>query len=383
MKYAFLNLKLAFLTSPILVLRVGGITLSDYLFFFAFILVLLCSKSTLSNSNIASRFYLPKVLIFASASLSMIVNPEKSDSFVTLIKFIVLLIFIPWTLRKLCSQKEDLYELLKFYCIGLLIFSIYIIIARTQKYGFSPSIATTREKGLAEHVTDAGGICSISILTCLILIRKIPKFYKTIILIITLIALIFTGSVSGYVASIIGIATFFYRNIQRKITMKNLGVGLILSFGIVALSNFFDISNRINLATSGRYDTSQSRIENWKVTLEATIENLTTLFFGHGLNPKNNTFLSASGEVLGPHNIFLQCLSAAGVFFAIGITIYLIQILKFSFSNNSLFDFFPLLITSLVFALTSPLMYSRYIWLPFLLSLQQSTIKEEKKIEKQ
>jgi hypothetical protein len=33
----------------------------------------------------------------------------------------------------------------------------------------------------------------------------------------------------------------------------------------------------------------------------------------------------------------------------------------------------------LVFALTSPLMYSRYIWLPFLLSLQQTIINQENK----
>ena len=379
MKYAFWNLKLAFLTSPILVLRVGGITLSDYLFFFAFIIVLMRSKSTLSKSNIATKFYLPNVLIFASASLSMIVNPEKSDSFVTLIKFVILLIFIPWTLRILCLQKEDLYELLKFYCSGLLIFSIYIIIMRIQKYGFSPSIATTREKGLAEHITDAGGICSISILVCLILIKKIPNFFMTMILAIMLIALVFTGSVSGYIASIIGVVTFFYRNSLRKVTLKDFSFGLMLSVGIVALNKFFDISNRINYATSGRYNTSESRIENWRVTLESTFENLTTLFFGLGLNPKNNTFLSESGEVLGPHNILLQCLSAAGVFFAIGISIYLIQIFKLSFSNTSLFDFFPLLITSLVFALTSPLMYSRYIWLPFLLSLQKSIINQENK----
>lgn len=378
MKYAFWNLKLAFLTSPILVLRVGGITLSDYLFFFAFIIVLLRSKSTLSKSNIASKFYLPNVLIFASASLSMIVNPEKSDSFITFIKFIVLLILIPWTLRKLCLQKEDLYELLKFYCSGLLIFSTYIIIMRIQKYGFSPSIATTREKGLAEHITDAGGICSISILVCLILIKKIPNFFMTMILTITLIALVFTGSVSGYIASIIGVVTFFYRNNLRKVTFKNLSFGLMFSVGIVALSKFFDISNRINDVKSGRYNTSESRIENWRVTLESTFENLTTFFFGLGLNP-GHTFLSESGELLGPHNMLLQYLSAAGVFFAIGISIYLIQIFKLSFSNTSLFDFFPLLITSLVFALTSPLMYSRYIWLPFLLSLQQSIINQENK----
>jgi len=380
MKYAYWSLKLAFLFSPVLILRVGGITLSDYLFVFAFIIVLIRSKSLLPKSQLTHKFYLPNVLIFVSASLSMLVNPDKSDSLITLIKFIVLLIFIPWTIRKLCFQKKDFHELLKFYCAGLLFFSTYTVYMRIQKYGFSPSITETREKSLAEHVTDAGGICSISFLACLIFMKQIPILFKLIVWTLTCIALIFTGSVSGYMASFIGIIVYIYRNNSRAFKMKNLIFGLMIGIGLFAINKFFNISNRINHATSGRYDTSESRIENWRVTLESSFESLKTLFFGRGLNPKNNTFLSNAGEILGPHNIFLQCLSAAGVFFAIGVSIYLFQILKVSISNTSTFDFYPLLVTSLVFSLTSPLMYSRYIWLPFLLALHQSLINEKNQV---
>lgn len=370
--------KISFLLSPFLVFRIGGITLSDYLFLAAFVITFFRSKALRTESKVLSQLYLPLILIFVFASISTFVNPDKIQSLVTLAKFFILLILIPWTSRKLCTSEEKLGKLVNFYLSGLVFFSLYIIFDRFRTIGLSSSIVGARESGLAEHVTDAGGICTISVLTCLVFISQEKRLLKFATTLVCVFALIMTGSLSGYIATLIGSLVFIFRQNRSHVSKKNSFYFASITVLILILNKFFEISSRITHATTGRYDTASSRVESWKIVVKSSSEYLGTFLIGKGLHPKNSGLLTSTGELLAPHNLILECLSAGGIMFAIGILMLLTQILIKSFKRRASYDFFPLLVSSFIFAMTSPLMYSRYIWLPFLLSLQALILEENK-----
>lgn len=378
MNLGFSIFKVSFFLSPFLVLRIGGITLSDYLFLVAFVFTFFRSKTLRTESKVLSQFYLPLILIFVFASISTFVNPDKIQSSVTLAKFFILIILIPWTSRKLCASEEKFGNLVNYYLSGLVFFSVYIIFDRFRTFGLTPSIVGARESGLAEHVTDAGGICTISVLSCLVFISQDKRLLKLTTTLICIFALTLTGSLSGYIATLIGSLVFVYRQKHSFVSKKNSIYFASITGFILILNEIFEISSRITHATTGRYDTASSRFENWKLVVTSSSENLSTFLFGNGLNPKNNVLLASTGEQLAPHNIILECLSAGGIMFAIGIFMFLAQILVTSFRLSTGYDFFPLLVSSFMFAMTSPLMYSRYIWLPFLLALHASILMENK-----
>lgn len=376
MNLGFSIYKISFFLSPILVLRIGGITLSDYFFLIAFVFIFFQSKSHRTESRVLSQFHLPLILIFVFASISTFVNPDKIQSLITLAKFFILIILIPWTSRKLCTSEEKFGNVVNYYLSGLVFFSLYIIFDRFRTFGLLPSIVGARESGLAEHVTDAGGICSISVLSCLVFISQDKRLMKITTTMICIFALTLTGSLSGYIATLIGSLVFVYREKHSFLSKKNSIYFVSITGFILFLNENFEISSRITHATTGRYDTASSRVENWKLVLKSSSENLPTFLFGNGLHPKSNILLASTGEQLAPHNIILECLSAGGIMFAIGIFVFLAQILVTSFRFRTSYDFFPLLIASFIFAMTSPLMYSRYIWLPFLLAFQASILLE-------
>lgn len=375
---SFLIFKISFLLSPFLVLRVGGITLSDYLFLLAFVLTFFQSKELPKESKVLSQLYFPLILIFVFASISTFVNPDKIQSSVTLAKFGILLILIPWTSRKLCTSEGKFSKLVNIYLTGLVFFSVYIIFDRFRTFGLSSSIVGARESGLAEHVTDAGGICTISVLSCLVFISQEKRLLKLATTLVCIFALTLTGSLSGYIATLLGSLVFIYRENHSIFSKKNSIYFLSVGGFILILNQIFEISGRITHATTGRYDTASSRVENWKLVVTTSSENLSTFLFGNGLNPKNNVLLASTGELLAPHNIILECLAAGGIMFAIGIFMFLTQIFTGALSRKTSYDFFPLLVSSFIFAMTSPLMYSRYIWLPFLLAHQASTLVENR-----
>ena len=372
--------KIAFLLSPVLVLRIVGITLSDYLFVLAFVLTFLQAKVRQTESKILSYLHFPLILIFLFASISTFVNPDKIQSSTTLAKFIILIILIPWTSRKLCTSEDKFGSLVKYYLVGMVFFSIYIIFDRFRSFGFSSSIVGARESGLAQHVTDAGGICTISVLSCLVFISQEKRLLKIATTLTCILALIFTGSISGYISTLIGSLVFIYRNNRTLISKKNSIYIFSISVFILVINRRFEISDRITHATTGRYDTASSRFENWILAIESSSENLSTFLFGNGLHPENNVLLASTGELLAPHNIFLECLLAGGIFFAVGIFMFLTQILVGAFKARSIYDCLPLVVASFMFAMTSPLMYSRYIWLPFLLALQNSVLLENRNV---
>lgn len=379
MTWGFALLRLAFFTSPFLLFRIGGITISDYLFLVAFVLSLLQNRQQYFRSQILPKLLLPTLVIFSAASLSVVVNGNRLDGMITLLKFFVLLIAIPRTCKIFCQSLIEFQSLLRTYMFGLIFFSSFIFFSRIVNYGLFTPTTLYRSVGLAEHVTDAGGICTISLVAHLIFFQPKYRLTKSLFVIIALFALGSTGSLSGYIASLVGFVFYIAIEIRTGNRLQILQLPLLGLIVAYFLNRYLAIESRIQHATTGRYDTASSRFENWAATIQSSTENLSNFIFGRGLHPKDNVIISTNGELLAPHNILLESLSAAGIFFALGILIYLVQVAKFSVRFDTPYNFVPLLAASSVFAMTSPLMYSRYIWLPFLLALQHSVLAEKQK----
>lgn len=133
----------------------------------------------------------------------------------------------------------------------------------------------------------------------------------------------------------------------------------------------YQLVERIRHATLGRYDTFSSRILNWKASFEYFFFDLKSFLIGHGLNYESNVIFSSDGQSLAPHNMFLMAMTAGGIFLLFSLSAFMVYaILQTSKSRVFLnLDFLPVLASGLSFAMTSPLFYTRYIWLPIIISL--------------
>jgi hypothetical protein len=232
--------------------------------------------------------------------------------------------------------------------------------------------------GLSDHVTNAAGCLLIGtsiVLTFLVERQKI-KLYSFLLFII-LWALILTGSISSFIAFFFTLLFSIMRRDRNRLGAFILIFSLII-FAVYLLQKFgfYDFVGRFRSTTSGRYNTSLSRILNISTSIKSITSDLHTFFLGVGLDKDSGLVQSDNQEILQVHNSLLQIFYQGGFFFMVSI-IYLT-----SKGVNAALKLRPQLVhklilpcvAAIIFSFTSPLMYSRYIWFPLILCLSISEL---------
>jgi hypothetical protein len=363
---------LGLFTSPLLSLRIESFTLSDFLFVASFLLTVLQYKGKVSRNNLVQTYiFAIGSLILLVSLFSAILNPDPVGSLLVILRFAFLTIFLPWTLItnfQSSAQSTFPINILQF---GILFFSLSVIYG-AYKSGQAIS-SVNRNFGLAEHPTDAGGFLSLgSVLWFCSLIRKITLL-KLLGFTLINVGILLTGSISAILSTSIGVmvALLHYsrENLREKSALK---IGIISVFAALFLysRNVFSIKQRIQGATSGRYDTVSSRFQNYSESVSEIFTDLPHLIFGHGLSQSQAIVQSEVAYSYAPHNYILQMLYQGGLFFTILVLTYQLSALRNLTKSDGLVrnQLISVMASQVFFALTSPVMFTRYLWFPFILA---------------
>ena len=204
-----------------------------------------------------------------------------------------------------------------------------------------------------------------------VLKRKFRPF-SLLLQLLLLWALILTGSISSFIAFTVTLFVAAISHGSAKLRSLILVCAtLLVAFFLVQKTGLYDFVERFKSTTSGRYNTSQSRVFNWRSSLDGITSSFRGLLLGTGLDKDSGLVQSRSFETLQVHNSLLQSLYQGGLIFAIGIVILISRALSMArqlLVSNTRILLYPC-ISALIFSMTSPLMNSRYIWFPFLIAL--------------
>ncbi len=361
---------LGLFTSPLLSLRIESFTLSDFLFVASFLLTVLQYKGKASGNSVIHTYIVAIGLLIILVSLfSALLNPDPAGSLLVILRFAFLTIFLPWTLITNFQSSAQSSFPINILQSGILFFSLSVIFGAYESGQAISSV--NRNFGLAEHPTDAGGFLSLgSVLWFCSLIQR-TTMLKLFGFISINVGILLTGSISAILSTSFGIliALLLYsRESLRKKSALRIGIISVFAAFILYSRNVFSIKQRIQGATTGRYDTVSSRFQNYSESVGAIFTDLPHLIFGHGLSQSQAIVQSQVAYSYAPHNYILQMLYQGGLFFTILVLAYQLSALRnltksAGFMRNQLIS---VMASQVFFALTSPVMFTRYLWFPFI-----------------
>lgn len=362
---------LGLITAPLLAIRFFSITISDFLFIAAFLVSFFFHIER--NRSLRDNYLLPLILITIGIISSSYVSDYKLQSFLVGLKLLIVLYILPVTILNSFQIGFSIDKLNVFLSIGYLLFSLSVIVEKFLHISVG-SNESDRYMGLAQHVTDAGGIsaCGLALTLSLVSTRHMTKLrsFQIALFPLLLVSLLLSGSVSGYISAGISLLSILFSYSRIKFRSK-IQITVIATIVLVYLSkyHFYDPISRISKATTGRYDTASSRISNWKSSWDSITGSLSNFLLGHGLDLESGKVTNRFGEILSPHNLILQVWLQGGTILMIGIVWMIIKSLKVvkTLAADFGLNYFPWWICSVTFSMTSPLMFTRYIWLPILI----------------
>lgn len=284
--------------------------------------------------------------------------------------------------RDLFDQGLTFDKIFKYWLIGAQIFSLLVIndYLRGSSFMSGPEY---RDAGLAGHVTNAGGILAIALSIRLRMKIKAGFLYWKVIQISSIaLALILTGTISAYIAFICSILINAKRvgSIKRVVLVITQVIAILTIILILQKFMIYDFSGRFIHASTGRYSTIDSRLMNLGASIHEIFYSAKDFFIGRGLDGYAAFVYGSNGEYLQTHNLVLQAWMQGGFLFLVGILIYLIK--AFNHKDNveeiTILPIKTAATTALIFSMTSPLLFARYIWIPIvLLVAYRSSIKNE------
>lgn len=331
---------------------------------------------------IPNYVYFSFILIGVGGVLSSILSSNSLDSLLSTFKllFIGFGIFFTliYNLIDGLKPKIIIYTLI----VGVGIFAVFTIFDFYKIYALTRGL-NIRSIGLSDHITNAAGVLGIGLCSALAIFQSTKQRILPIFLIGTIgLALIFTGSVSGLLS--VTIAILLSKNTKSSFNFK--GKILSLTFFLVAVYfiqryEIYDVIGRIQSATSGRYNTLNTRELNITAGIHGIFSSVAIFFFGTGLGGETGFVLDSTGGFFQVHNSLIQAWYQGGILTVIGIFIVWVRPILQSgdsskFSANQAFQMSAT--CAVIFGMTSPIMNQRYIWIPILCLIASKICEWEK-----
>ena len=367
-------------TLPFLVFRIAGLTFSDifYLISTLLLFLLFLYQKEITYYQINKLFYYGAIIFSIGAILSCFNSFNPLESLVKVFRVLYIL-FIWFNLSMYVLKSEKL--VFNAFLLWLLGVSISGFVAILQlKYMIPYTINHYgRMSSFTGHVSDFGALTSIALVPSLILgsnSRGIKAIIFYLFSILIGLGVILSGSVSGFITVAVGFfvwMTIGKPNIKLILTILLLIGSIIGLFSYQESKGYVTPLSRIQSTTSdGEYGTALHRIETYNLAWEKIKANP---FVGRGYDEISNK--TSNGYPV--HNLFLAALYEGGVlaflgiiFIVLGILYAGVQSIKNSPSKRH-YDLslalFIAFICALIFGMTAPLLYQRYLWIPAALLL--------------
>ncbi|SFD34677.1 O-antigen ligase [Bacillus sp. OV194] len=381
---------------PFLIIRpVSSITLSDILYVICMMMVFLkmLLKHRISYYKLNPWLIFGLCLFVAGALLSSFGADSPVTSIARAARVPFILVF--WFSLSLLILKSEKQVYIAFICwVSSVAFNGFIA---TLQLGIDIPYTVNffgRMTAYTGNISDLGAITSIVWIPALVLATSLKgkkSFLSYVLLIFVGMGVILSGSVSGLITSIIGTVVWFLigRPSFKFIVLSGLFVLLLSvviqiqeSKGLVTPMSRF--ASTTSTATNDENGTLMSRLSTYKVAAETIKKDP---YIGVGFDGKE----TETG--FGVHNLFLATwyqggvLSFAGLLIICGTIIRLgIETIRQSKSKIQFNLSLALLMSFLcviIFGMTAPFLYQRYIWIPVALLLPLNLITNKKEKETQ
>lgn len=247
--------------------------------------------------------------------------------------------------------------------------------------GLIPGAVTSggRIAGLTQDVSDLGGATSIALAPCLMFaIRprasRRSRFLAYSVAALALIGLILSGSVSGFLAAACGVAFWILVGRPGRRFVLSLGAVALVGLSVVAIQAVRQGATPIQRIAEvlGRGADKRSFVATLQTRLDSDAAVLSVIH-GHplvGIGLDNASYLRAIGQLV--HNIFLEAWLGGGFLAFLGLALLVAGIARAGFACIRLApELQPMgsaamssFVAFIAFAMTAPVLLSRYAWIP-------------------
>ncbi|MFC8682670.1 O-antigen ligase family protein [Microbacterium ureisolvens] len=357
--------------TPMLVLRIGGFTVGDVLFFVASGLVLL---STAPRPPRQPAIQVALLLGLIGSALVLAQTPNIAES--TMVSIRVLFVWSIWqfAVRKWAEHPQQLSVLVTCFAVGA---AASGAVAIGQAYlGLSvpgTEIVHGRVPGLATHVNGQGGALAVATaMTVGLLLARVRARLHLACLVLIVIGLLLSGSVTGMLAAIVG--TFVVMIAQKASLGRLFAILGTAALAVLAALNLQTLvpgaSSPLDrfLDTTGQSDsegTLASRVATYIWTWERIVA---SPLVGVGLDANSGGTFDGQTQV---HNMLLLVWFQGGLLLLTAVLVviaYTVSAFAKMPPNTLKAPLLGAFAGALTFAMTGPVLYDRWFWLPFVLA---------------
>jgi hypothetical protein len=325
---------------------------------------------------------LPPALLVAGAlliigvALASSVSSDMMGSMSTGARLIYMVVIVPWILLMLLTEQRHVTRAVSWWLGGAALCGLGAIAQMTlgDVIPGGQIRVDGRLTGITTHPNDLAGISVMAAAAALAALgHNVPKRFRRfalIILAISTVGLILSGSVSGFfglAAAVIFLIARGAIHLGRATVVAAVGalvVGYVVS-QIETLGGLNPIERLMRTtgfsATTSEYDTAATRFELARRAVGAIQEHPIT---GYGMLIKDNILMKS----FTVHNNFLGAWTAGGILVFLGVVIATLLAVVYCFRHDKGDPLHNILATSvvaaLVFAQTAPGIYNRYYWIP-------------------
>jgi O-antigen ligase len=315
-------------------------------------------------------------LVVIGALVASIVSSDPLGSLAIGGRLAYTVLVVPWILLTLLTEQKHVERAVLWWLAGAALCSAAAVLQHFLGDVIPGGAITpdSRFTGVTSHPSDLGGIASMSAAAALgAAFSPLPRrqhVLAVVILAVSMVGLLMSGSVSGLLATCAGVLFLILRGSIKPSRALVLGAALstVVGFAVALLTSAGALGpiQRL-LQTTGQTEasaesnTAGTRVELADRAVRAIIARPLT---GHGLVADDNDLLGT----FTVHNIFLAAWHAGGVLVFLGVLIASALALRYCLrrrsSDSMLTAVAAAVVAALVFAQTAPSMFNRYYWLP-------------------
>ena len=371
-------------TIPALALRFGGVTFSDACLAVSGSLLLLRLAASHDSSQRRSRrsaWVIAAWCTAVGAALSAFRTHNVVGHLGIEARILFILLALPWLAHWMLNSERSVRLSIYAYLWGAGASGL-VAILQTKVAIFTPpgGLLAGRAFGLTQHPNDAGASLALAVVLAagLIIYEGARRHRLTLVLgLFAGVGLILSGSVTGMLATLFGLAVLMVRRAKRvravvKVALVLLsiyGIGIALQSGPgLNLSPIERLRQSTSTSRSSGLNTLASRQETNEFAWRGIVANP---LVGRGLDPDSGVVVDG----LAPHNFPLLVWYQGGAMFLLGILIAVGTALRRGWRRHGGAGreaVFAGAIAMCVFSMTAPILVQRHFWLPLILMLAYS-----------
>lgn len=372
-------LYMSFFFSSLLVFRVGSLSIGDGLLLASAAAVIVTRLLT-PRATWPAPYFAPwsTWVLFALLTVGSLLSVFRAalpmDSLAIVARLIVVAFVLPWIARSTLQTRRHLMVSLFWLAAGGALASAGTLVQLVAGPTAIPGANVTqagRFTGFTGHVSDMGGVASLALAVGLgFLWTRGFRLAALIVLGVSTIGLVLSGSVSGFLTVAAALIVYLVRgSLKLRYVLLIGGLGVVLMvvassiLGAVgnALDPFQRLQQTLGLTEGGRYATSDIRAATYATALDQIGR---SPFVGNGFDQ-----ISWIADGTFPaHNLVIGALFQGGLLTAAALVAVAVRPLL----GRPLWGDRSLLTTQLIagvvgaftFAMTAPSLYNRYFWIP-------------------